>query len=369
MLRDALETLQDFLKALHKEPNVVVMPDFFIDRIVTPALSLDSFCRKLGEVAQRKGGSIDNMLQTDLRGGNAVNTASALAALGANVTPIVCTDEIGCRVLRQCLRRPNVNLSHVKTLKKPSVTTALEFASKAGKVNVMLRDLGSLADFGEQSLADRDFEAIEQADYTCVFNWAGTRKRGTALAKAIFSRVKLRGKGKTYYDTADPTPNWNEVPEMVKEVLLGDSLDILSVNENEAHCYASLVRRKAKESAKLPLDRSAEESARALSTRLHTRVDLHTTSFAATFTKNGETLVPTFDVPVSRATGAGDAWNAGNIVGDACGLTDECRLALANAVAAYYISSPEGEHPTPKRLEAFIGKLARRRRCGVAQAF
>jgi sugar/nucleoside kinase (ribokinase family) len=61
-------------------------------------------------------------------------------------------------------------------------------------------------------------------------------------------------------------------------------------------------------------------------------------------------------VKVLRATGAGDAWDAGNILGDANALSDECRLALANAVAAYYISDPVGSHPTRRKLVRFIEK-------------
>ncbi|MDH5747038.1 MAG: hypothetical protein OEZ21_08815, partial [Candidatus Bathyarchaeota archaeon] len=107
----------------------------------------------------------------------------------------------------------------------------------------------------------------------------------------------------------------------------------------------------------LRFDELAKESARILASHLSARVDLHTTSFSATFTKKGETVARVFQVPVLRATGAGDAWNAGNILGDAYGLSDECRLTLANAVAAYYISNPNGMHPTRKQLIEFCERL------------
>jgi len=41
------------------------------------------------------------------------------------------------------------------------------------------------------------------------------------------------------------------------------------------------------------------------------------------------------------------------------GLSDEHRLALANAVAAYYISNPKGTHPTRKKLVQFIERLSK----------
>jgi sugar/nucleoside kinase (ribokinase family) len=81
---------------------------------------------------------------------------------------------------------------------------------------------------------------------------------------------------------------------------------------------------------------------------------LHTTSFSATFKKRKEVTVPAFKVRALRATGAGDAWNAGNIIGDGNDFSDECRLALANAVSACYISDSEGAHPTRQRLVRFI---------------
>jgi sugar/nucleoside kinase (ribokinase family) len=83
-----------------------------------------------------------------MRGGNAINVASALARLGAKVTPIVCTSKLGLQQINYYFNELDVDASHVKTLGKASVTTALEFKNKNEKINVMIRDLGALADFG-----------------------------------------------------------------------------------------------------------------------------------------------------------------------------------------------------------------------------
>jgi len=353
-----LEELPRSLKSEFREVNAVVMPDFFLDRLVSLNCNEKSFSATITDTARRKGGSIDGISQTELRGGNAINTASALAALGVNVTPIICTDKLGLNLIRFYLKRQRVDLSHVKILKGLSIATALELEKENEKVNIMLRDTGALADFGPNNLYAEDFEVIENADYVCVFNWAGTKRFGTELAGTVFRHVRARGKGKTYYDTADPTPNREKIPELVKNVLLSKYVDILSVNENEAICYALQLSHEIEEPKKsLPFAELAKESARILAAHLLARVDLHTTSFSATFTKEGETVVPAFRVPVLRATGAGDAWNAGNIIGDAYKLSDSSRLALANAVAAYYISNPKGMHPTRKQLTKFCGKL------------
>ncbi|MEM3579619.1 MAG: carbohydrate kinase family protein [Candidatus Bathyarchaeia archaeon] len=366
MYAEALKEVAECLKNDFSWLNVVVMPDFFLDRLIYLEQDSKKFSTEVEAVVKRKGGSIDNIEQADFRGGNAANTASALASLGAQVTPIICTNKLGAQLLKFHFKRLNVNLSHIKICKRPSITTALEFKTESGKANVMLRDLGSLADFSPKLLDEKDFEAIRDADYVCVFNWAGTRRFGTALAEKIFNYVKINGKGKTYYDTADPTPNKEEIPQLVKRVLKSRDLDILSVNENEAICYAKQVAGTFLENAKksFAIEELAKDSAKILASKISARVDLHTTIFSATFRNEETVAVPSFKVKVLRATGAGDAWNAGNILGYASKLSDEARLTLANAVAAYYISSAYGKHPTRKQLLKFCKRFKNKVNCG-----
>ncbi len=358
LLDTYLDEVKHFLKTPNEEVSVVVMPDYFLDRFLNINCEPETFLKIISEVVKRKGGSIDGIAQKDFRGGNAINTASALANLGVKVTPILCTDKLGFNLLRFYLKSSKISFSHIRIAESPSITTAIEFKTRDGKTNVMLRDVGSLADFGPQSLNSEDFEAIEKADYVCVFNWAGTRKFGTQLAETVFRHTKTKGRGKTYYDTADPTPNKRKTRELLRKVLQTNLADILSLNENEAVFYASKLTPKInRPMGGLSFEELAKESAEFLAKNFKARIDLHTTNFAATFSKNSKTVVPAFQVPILRATGAGDAWNAGNIVGDAYRLSDGARLTLANAVAAYYISNPQGKHPTRKELIKFCDKL------------
>ncbi len=328
------------------------MPDFFLDRFVSLNFDVKAFSERITSVVKRKGGSLDGISQFEFRGGNAINTASALARLGVRVIPIICTNRLGLQLIKFHLKSPTVDLSHVKIMEKLSMTTSLEFKTADGKANVMLRDLGSLADFGPSHLSREDFEAIEKADFVCVFNWAGTKIFGTDLAEKVFTRTKKCGRGKTYCDTADPTPNKTKVKCFIERVLKSGIVDVLSLNENEAVFYGAKLGWRLKE--KFALEDLAREAARFMASRLSSRIDLHTTRFSATFTKDGETVVSAFQVPVLRATGAGDAWNAGNILGSIYDLSNGERLALANAVAAYYISNPEGEHPNVRELLKFL---------------
>jgi len=354
-LETCMEKLTHFLKGVSKEVNVVVMPDFFLDRLVALEQDPSEFANTIEDIANRKGGSIDGVRQTDIRGGNAVNVASALARLGAKVTPIICTSQLGQQLLIHHLKPLGVDLSHVKVAGSASMTTALELTGVNGRVNVMLRDLGSLADFGPENLSNDDYEAIRVADFVCIFNWAGTRSHGTELAQKVFGVAKTNGRGKTYFDSADPTPNPEQIPMLIENVLTNSYADILSLNENEAITYARYLKKETQlKRENQQLDDLALKAARFLAKQLSARIDLHATTFSATFTKRGETIVPTFNIKALRATGAGDAWDAGNIIAYGNGLSDDCRLMLANAVSACYLTDPKGAHPTCQQLVRFL---------------
>ena len=354
-LTDYKRELQDFLKQKHQiECKAVVLPDFFLDRIINLKWDPTEFSNLLSKIAEHKGGSIDGISQMDLRGGNAINTASALSRLGIKVTPIICTNEIGLQQIKYTFKDAKMDLSHVKIFNKASTTTALEFRNRDEKTNVMLRDLGDLANFGPSDLNEEDFKLIDEADYNCVFNWAGTLKFGTPLAQAVFGRAKQRG-NKTYCDTADPNPNGETIHDLLEKVLKTPKVDILSLNENEAITYASQLDDGFKQkNNQLVLADLAMEAARVLRRYFLARIDLHTTVFSASFIGKQEVIIPTFRIRALRATGAGDAWNAGNILADSSGLSDGCRLMLANLVSACYLSSEDGEHPDKNRLLRFL---------------
>lgn len=349
-----IDRIREALKTDMREVSVVVMPDFFHDRLLNIDTDYHTFDKRIKDVLQRKGGSIDGIDHKELTGGNAMNTASALNALGVSVTPIICTDSAGAEII-QYRFRSCMDLSHVKKMPRSSMTTALEFEIGEDRVNVMLRDIGSLADFGPDNLDLEDYNAIEKADCVCVFNWAGTRRQGTELARTVFKHAKNKGKGLTYLDTADPTPNREKIPEFVENVLTKDYLDILSVNENEAFSFASQHDNRIRcKNIEEPNSQAAIQAAKILSLHLRCRIDLHTTKISATFTREKETIVPAFRVPVLRATGAGDAWNAGNILACILKLPDYYRLTIANAVAALYISNEEGKHADKEQLINFL---------------
>jgi len=350
--------VNDLLRCLKRtkpqEFKVVVLPDFFIDRFVTYQGDIKQFSATIAKVAERTGGNIHGVKQMELRGGNAANTAAALATLGAKAYPIITTNTLGLQLLKFYLKPFGTDLSYVKTDGEVALTTAFELIHGKERVNIMMGDLGSLPNFAPKNLTKGDFRLLQEADYVCVFNWSSTHRFGTELAEQIFRYVKEKGKGKTYYDTGDPTPNKKNILKLLKKVLKTSLIDVFSVNENEAYQYASRFESQVKRLRnRLDHYEVSKECARILAKHLSARVDLHTTSFTGSFTRENEVIVPAFQISALRSTGAGDAWNAGNIYGDALKLPDSCRLTFANAVAAYYVSSPTAEHPTVSKLIEF----------------
>lgn len=85
------------------------------------------------------------------------------------------------------------------------------------------------------------------------------------------------------------------------------------------------------------------------------RIDLHATGFSTSLAKNNQVVAPRFFRNV-RATGAGGAWNAGNILGYTSRLSDACILTLPNTVVTSYLSPSAGSHLTSNDLLNLLKK-------------
>lgn len=349
-----VEELIRRLGEVGERPSFVIMPDFFVDHFLHYGGALQRFIDDVTNVARRGGGCRPFTKQTIMRGGNGANMGAALGMLGARVSLIVRTSPLGLSLLKHFFDGLDVDLSRVKTDGRLATTIAIELEYDGRLVNVMVNDSGSVVDFGFESLSEDDLRLIKEADYVCVVNW-GQNFKGTELASMVFDFVKKEGVGKTFFDSSDPAPRRSEVPELVERVLLAGNLDIISVNENEAVWYASYFDKSFEaRRGHERLDVLALEAAKTLSERVETRIDLHTINYSASFEGGVAYMAPTFDVEVQRATGAGDAWNAGDTYGDSLGLSPELRLILANAAAGDYISNKTGKHPSRGDLIKFL---------------
>jgi len=325
---------------LAKKPGfkVVAMPDFYLDYVLAFPGKLDEMASAMVDVAGRGGGNLLGWKHLIGRGGNASNFSAQLSKLGVSVVPVIETDEFGRIVLAQFLK--DVDLSHVTTTGSLSRTLAFEVEHIGRRVNIMASDPGSLSSFGPEKLVAEDLELIRQADFACVFNWNQNLK-GTELAEKVFQTAKNEGRGVTFFDPGDPTSRASEIPRLNEQVLSKGLVDVLSVNENELTQLASAVS-EATDGFEGEEENPLFQAASVFS-MLGSRVDLHTPTFSATFIDGQRERVLCAGTTPLKVTGAGDAWNAGDIFAQGIGLSHKERLVFANATAAAYMRKPDLE--------------------------
>jgi len=90
---------------------------------------------------------------------------------------------------------------------------------------------------------------------------------------------------------------------------------------------------------------------------LGSRVDLHTPNFSATFIDGQRERFPCLKIEPRKVTGAGDAWNAGDVYAQGIGLSHKERLLFANATAAAYVSKPGLEPATLDEVLVMVDRL------------
>jgi sugar/nucleoside kinase (ribokinase family) len=335
-----LQTLQNLDRKKISVFHVVMLPDFFVDHFVSLD-TVEKTCHAVKTIAAQGGGNLTGVAQRITQGGNAANTALALARLGINAHLICRTNPLGMYLLQYFLGNSGVDLSGVKTDGNLAITTALEFDER--HANIMIGDPGSVANFTFDSLNDRDRELITSADLVGVTNW-NLNRSGTDLACKVFELAK-KHEVRTFFDSGDPSPRVSDIPDLMKKVLSNPQLDIFGLNENELRYYSNSSNKTEEEMI---------SAAVLLKKKISARIDLHTSLFSSSICNNS-IVVPSMSLStVYRSTGAGDAWNAANLFADLLGFEDDERLLFANMFAGYYISSSDVVHLTIDMLINFI---------------
>ena len=331
-----LEKLQN----LNIVGSVVVLNDFFLDRIIkipNIATLYDLILKK-----SQLGGSIRGMPQTDLKGGNATNVAYALAKLGAPVSLITIANKSNSHILHETFSEFS-NCSLFLIDGNPGRTTSLEFSNNGKPVNIMLSDLGDNENFGPEKLGQKEQIAIQNADAVIVTNWASNEK-GTELSKYVFDKS---AKSLHFLDPADIQSKPGEFKEAISE--LASSLDSLCLNENECNILL-----KQFDLGIISNDEETKKLVSSLSEKISVTIDLHTSNGA--FWSNGKEVefIKSLPTEVKFVTGAGDVWDAANILGYLAGLTVKERLFFANTAASLYVNSPNGMPPTMQETLSFV---------------
>lgn len=338
--------------------TIVLMPDFVFDHILSYDGQIDSLLATFRRMADRGGGLLTGLTHKLMRGGNAANAASALATLGTRAVLLGKMDRLGLVLLAQL--NGKIDASHVLSDGKMAVTLALEARHGRRLVNLMVNDPGSIEHFGYHQLTKRDRELLRKADFVCVLNWA-LNKNGTELARSVFTLVKRTGVGRTFFDPSDPSGRIKKLPQLVRRVLRGGLADIISLNESEALQLASSLD----PSFSYNRNRSdqIEEAGFLLHEKFHSRIDLHTTQFSATYINEDCYRIPCVRVSPVISTGSGDAWNAADIYADAIGLDPEERLLFANVAAGLYVAN--GEHTDLAAIRRFLRSASMERKLGL----
>lgn len=328
------------------------MPDFFVDHFVV-STTLQELISNLENLAEQGGGNIIGTKQFIRRGGNSVNTASALLELGINPHLIVKTDEYGAALLKS-LVSPLLDLRHVHTNGELSSTVSFEVEHNNRKVNLMVSDSGSAADFAFTDLTEDEIQLIRNSPLIALL-CLNHNPNAAQLAEDVFSLVRENSQGISFMDTGDPSNNPSIIEPIVKNVLSEGLVDIIGMNENEARWFAWIITGRDDHWRSVTSNPNDWLSAgKLVSQEMGVRVDLHTPIFSASINDDKHEILPVFKVETQVSCGAGDAWNAGNIYGTLLNLPSIDRLKLANAVAALYVSSSSAKHPTRKDVLAFL---------------
>jgi ribokinase len=332
--------------------SIVVMPDFFLDRIIT-LRSQEEFFNLIAEKVKFGGGSLRNIPTTERKGGNAVNIAYCLARLGVKKTTLfTVADELGSAMLQKVFSKFGDAINLRIENGKHGRTTGLEFLNDKGtKANVMLSDTGDNEYFGSEKINNDDnLKILENADAVIVVNW-GSNKKGTELAQFAFNKSP---NSFHYIDPADIELRKDEFRDFLKETL--NYIDTLSLNENEANSLGNSLGLNSLLPASNYNEYDIKKAVKELSSNTGINIDLHTRIGTASSNGNETVLVPAFNVQAKTLTGAGDSWDSANIIGH---LSKEIsvteRLTFSNAFASLYVKNPMGEPPTMQEtLESLV---------------
>ncbi|OGS40314.1 MAG: hypothetical protein A3K77_07450 [Euryarchaeota archaeon RBG_13_31_8] len=343
LVKRVLYRLKEIDKKSLSDYHIVLLPDFFVDHFLT-FNEFEENITKIEDIYKQGGGNIPGINQKISQGGNASNTALALAKLGFSSHLICRTNEFGLYLLNYFLGQKGVDLSLVKTDGKLAITTALEFGKK--HTNIMIGDTGSVSDFSFNILNEKDKELISKSDMVCVTNW-NLNKMGTELAENLFKFAK-KFDVRTFFDSGDPSSRKNEIPNLINNVLSNTNLDILGLNELELSYYSGFEIKSVDD---------IKKAINLLKKKVDARIDVHTVNFSYSADEK-ITFIPTPNIENKyRSTGAGDIWNAGNIFADLIKFDNDERLFFANCVACSYISSPEPIPPDTKNITDFISNI------------
>jgi ribokinase len=339
------------LRHLSTIGSIVVMHDFFVDRIIRLESKENLSCA-LSEKAKVGGGSIRGIPTTDVKGGNAVNIAYSLAKLGAKVSLFTVADEMGSIMLRQSFSQFGDKVTLRIANGRAGLTTCFEFPHEDTRVNVMVSDVGDNESFGSERISsEADRTILKNADGVMVVNWA-TNINGTELAEFSF---KNSPSAFHFLDPADIETRKHDFRDSLAK--LSGVTDCLSINENECNSLADALGFGQLLGCVYSVE-EVKQAAKRISEGVGISTDLHTKVGAAWSNGKESAFAHAIKVDAKRLTGAGDTWDAADIIGYLAGLHPQERLLFANCCASLYIRDPNGEPPSMNKAFEMIERVS-----------
>ena len=148
----------------------------------------------------------------------------------------------------------------------------------------------------------------------------------------LLSEISIR-----LLDCADISTSVDRLPKLIDDIIRKDLVDIISLNENECSVLSQYLGfKKLSENYSV---KDIKEIAVSLSSHLNLSIEIHTPLGSCSASDNDVHFVKSFEIQPIRLTGAGDVWNAANVLGIKKEISVEKRLNFANACAAVYVSS------------------------------
>ncbi|WP_144920574.1 carbohydrate kinase family protein [Halorubrum salsamenti] len=316
-------------------PTVTTLPDGSIDHFCTVAEDAagsletrDAFGREI--LGDRS--SLSFAVETTEPGGQAVNTAKQLHALGGSVT---CYGHLDAPIFESL---PFATVS----MGAPAIVYVFGFSDR----DVMFVETSEVA---EWTLAELrrvgDLSDVFGGDAVCCSNWSSVKGLGSAfhrLSDADAPRVPF------VFDPGDIVGcRSDEVADLLDAVTaLQDTFDVVySANRQEVRTTAAPLSG--------PFD---DDLARLAAIREETGITaaaMHARDEAVAVTCDDRLRVSNYGVerPV-RHTGGGDRFTGGLGHALACGWEWDVALACGNACAVYYVES--GSTGGPKDIAAFL---------------
>jgi len=326
--------------------KVSVLPDFFLDRIISVP-SLSRLFKQAESKAAAGGGSLRGYTQKEIRGGNAANLAFGLASLSVR-TILFC---VGDELARAAISNAPSNLQVRLIPGRPGLTAALEFPFGARMVNVMISDAGDIADFDGRKLKREDVSSLERSDCVALVHWSANKK-GNLLARKVFASNRRKDR-LTFLDPADLDGAGDRIKPL-KKIIDDGLIDVISVNENETRILARFFSTR-----KLPYHYKPMDVLRAsasLHDTLQATVDIHTPICSASASSDGHACAQTQRLIGGVVTGAGDIWDAGDILGHLMHTNIDDRLNLANASAHTYVASGGARLPKLTEIQRILAR-------------